>query len=322
MTPIAIRCTVCDAVLDEEELFCPNCGAESPHKSENKPRPTQLSTHNFECRGCGAAMSYDASAGSLRCPFCGSVELEAKPDAPMIAPETVVPFVVSRDRAMEILRRWLNQGFFTPGDLSRQAEVVGMTAVYVPYWIFRGDTHTYWTADSSVFPRPARGDWYPMSGEHAGTHEGVVVGASGALTPAETLAICPFDLAPGVPPEKIDLENVIFEQFIVQRKYARPLAIDNIKAAEHEVCREQHVPGRSRNVNVSVLVTGLSSVGVLLPVWIMAYRYQEQVFRFLVNGQSGRSTGTKPVSVAKIVVTAIAVVIAGLLVALAAMAFI
>lgn len=314
--PIAIRCTVCDAVLDEEELFCPNCGAESPHRGDVKPRATHLSTHNFECRGCGAAMSYDASAGSLRCPFCGSVELEAKPDSPMLAPESVVPFAVSRDRAMEILRRWLGEGFFTPGDLARQAEVVGMTAVYVPYWIFAGNTQTNWTADSSVFPRPARGTWFPMSGEHAGRHHGIVVGASGALTPAETLALCPFDLAQAVPPGGVDLENVIFEQFTVPRKYARPLAIDAIKAAERDICSAEFVPGRSRNVNANVLVTGLESSRVLLPVWTMAYRYQQQLFRFLINGQSGRTTGTKPVSFLRIAVTAAAIGLAVLLLVL------
>lgn len=307
MTQIAIRCMVCDAVLDEEELFCPNCGAESPHKSNDAPRATHLSTHNFECRGCGAAMSYDASAGSLRCPFCGSVELESKPDSPMLAPESVVPFSIARDRAMEILRRWLNEGFFTPGDLSRQAEVVGMTAVYVPYWIFSGNARTNWTADSSTFTRPARGDWFPLTGEHSGRHDGIVVGASGALTPAETLALCPFDLSAGTKPDQVDLENVIFEQFTVPRKYARPLAIDAIKAAERDICRENYVPGRSRNVQANVLVTSLSSVGVLLPVWIMAYRYQHQLFRFLINGKSGRTTGTKPVSMTKIVLTACAI---------------
>jgi hypothetical protein len=39
---------------------------------------------------------------------------------------------------------------------------------------------------------------------------------------------------------------------------------------------------------------------VLLPVWIMAYRYRDVVFRFLVNGQSGKATGRAPTSWRKI----------------------
>ena len=39
---------------------------------------------------------------------------------------------------------------------------------------------------------------------------------------------------------------------------------------------------------------------MLLPVWIMAYRYKDQVYRFLVNGQTGHCTGTAPTSYRKI----------------------
>jgi hypothetical protein len=39
---------------------------------------------------------------------------------------------------------------------------------------------------------------------------------------------------------------------------------------------------------------------MLLPVWVMAYRYEEQVFRFLINGQTGRATGKAPISWLKI----------------------
>ena len=56
------------------------------------------------------------------------------------------------------------------------------------------------------------------------------------------------------------------------------------------------MPGNERNVHVNVRVEGLASEGVLLPVWIMAYRYGETVYRFLLNGQTGQATGQAPLS--------------------------
>src|SRR5215813_3731834 len=162
MPDILIKCSVCGAVLDEEDLFCPNCGTEAPtpdSASESSPpqdptsdfRPptssapaTHLATCNFTCRSCGASMSYDASAQTLRCPFCGSEQLEKKPDEKEIAPDGVVPFVTTREEAIACMRQWLGQGFWRPGNLAAQAAVVGMTAVYVPYWVFEAETHTYW----------------------------------------------------------------------------------------------------------------------------------------------------------------------------------
>jgi hypothetical protein len=78
---------------------------------------------------------------------------------------------------------------------------------------------------------------------------------------------------------------------------------------EQSVC-QQYVPGRARNVRVNVRLEGLSSRPILLPVWVMAYKYRETVYRFLVNGQTGRATGHAPVSWKKmIIVTAIAVAV-------------
>ena len=39
---------------------------------------------------------------------------------------------------------------------------------------------------------------------------------------------------------------------------------------------------------------------ILLPVWLSSYRYRGKVFRFMVNGESGRVAGEAPLSPLKI----------------------
>jgi hypothetical protein len=220
------------------------------------------------------------------------------------------------------MRNWLGQGFWRPGDLAEQAAVVKMTPIYVPYWTFDAQTHTYWTADSSETPAGARANWFPVSGEHEGEYSGLLVGASSALTPGETNALCPFDLSAVVPPEKVDLANITFERFTVQRKYARPLAQQGLEVLETEAC-ERYVPGRARNLRVNVRVMNLASRPILAPVWIMAYRYRDQVFRFLANGQTGRAAGQAPISYRKIgaAIAIVAIVILVILLLFAGRAF-
>jgi len=303
MSDLLSKCEVCRSLLDEEDLFCANCGTEAPRRQEDHETAgnvARLATHNFECAGCGASMSFDARAGSLQCPFCASVDMVQQKDAKVLAPRRVVPFRLSRDEAVVAMRKWLGRGFFRPGNLSEKASVVKMQPVYVPYWVFQATTHTYWTADTSHTPAGARGDWYPLSGEHRGSYADLLIGASGALSPGETAKICPFDLSEGVNPDEADLESFTVEQFAVPRKYARPLARGGLEQMEARACDDAHVPGRSRNVHVNVRIEALSSEPVLLPVWIMAYRYRNRVFRFLVNGQNGRATGGAPLSWLKI----------------------
>jgi predicted RNA-binding Zn-ribbon protein involved in translation (DUF1610 family) len=300
MAETVTKCEVCKALLDAEDLFCANCGTEAPLNGDRQAPPaTQVSTHNFECQGCGASMSYDASAQTLRCPFCGSEKMEEQQDAKTLRPEWVVPFAIGQNDALARLRQFWQGSFWRPGDLAQAAQVTRLTQVYVPYWVFAAKVFTYWTADSSQTPFGARGDWVPVAGENRGNYSGLLVGASSVLTPAETHAIQPFDLSAAVPPEKVDLDNVVYEQFRVPRKYARPLAQQGLETMERQAC-SVHVPGNSRNLKVNVRLEGLAGEPVLLPVWIMAYRYRDQVFRFLVNGQTGACTGTAPTSYAKV----------------------
>lgn len=163
----------------------------------------------------------------------------------------------------------------------------------------------------------SRGDWRPLFGEHRGEYAGVLVGASGSLTSSETHALCPFDLASAVPPSQVDLENVTVEKFKVGRKYARPIAREGLESLECQTCEGLYVPGKARNCKVNTLVEGLASEPVLLPVWIMAYRYKDRVFRFLVNGQTGAATGEAPTSWLKVLgVAAVAAMVLLLLLAL------
>lgn len=244
-------------------------------------------------------MSYDASARNLRCPFCSSEKLTQQKDGKTLRAKVVVPFSVSTDNAQGILRKWLGASFWRPSDLAERAVITRLSKVYVPYWVFSASTHTYWTADSSHTPFGARGDWVPYFGDHRSRYSGVLIGASGALTPSETSNLCPFDISRGVSRDDIQLEEAIVERFVVQRKYARPLARASIESLERESCRK-YVPGRSRNVKVNVKLHGLHSTPVLLPIWIMAYHYKGELYRFLINGQSGRHTGRAPFSYLKL----------------------
>lgn len=290
------RCQVCGAMTDEEDLFCHNCGTEVAAADADTATPSHTaSTHSFRCQSCGASMSYDASAQALRCPFCGATQLSEVPTQRVLQAEHVVPMGVDRGIAEARLRAFLGSSFWHPGDLGRQSQMQQATPVYVPYWVFAGDTHTCYTADSSSTPPGARGDWYPVSGERSDRYQGILISGSSVLTPAETQSLLPFDLQAAVPTGELDLANVTVEQFRVARKHARPWARSTIEQLERGRCAAL-VPGRARNVRVNVMLSNLTSTSILLPVWILAYRYRGQVYRVLVNGQSGKLAGQAPYS--------------------------
>jgi predicted RNA-binding Zn-ribbon protein involved in translation (DUF1610 family) len=324
------RCVVCRSYLDSEDLFCSNCGTENPGGVDEtgtgidlKSRQTkqQASAMSFRCEQCGASMSYDASAKTLRCPFCGSEKLTSRPDARTLKPSGVVPFQVEQSQVESLLRQWLTQGFWKPGDASERSIVSKVTQVYVPFWVFSVSTETAWSADSSAVTASARGSWRPMSGTHNGAYDGILVGASGTLTPQEVQEIAPFDLRHAVQPETLDLDNVIVEEFRVPRRDARTKAASIVEQREAGES-QQSIPGHVRNLNVNVRIQDMRSMPLLLPIWIMAYQYRNQPFRVLVNGQTGEVYGTAPFSYAKLtgVIAAMFVLMLIIIVVVVAMA--
>lgn len=218
-----------------------------------------------------------------------------------IQSDWVVPLVVTATQAEQIFRQWLGSGFWRPSDAADAAQIGKISAVYLPFWVIEAHADTKWTADSSPAPPGCRGDWYPVSGENHASHRDILVGASSILTTTEVDAITPFDLRASVRPSEFNLDLATVEMFRMPRKLARPHAQAIIQERERQIC-SKYVPGRSRRVKVNVRIHGMVSRPVLLPVWILAYHYKQQLHRVLINGQTGKISGSAPFSYAKLVV--------------------
>ncbi len=200
-------------------------------------------------------MSYDASAGTLRCPFCGSTELEKQPDAKEIAP--------SGDRAVRRHTRAggrgdaavVGSGFWRPGDLSQQAAVVKMTPVYVPYWVFQAQTHTFWTADTNRTPPGARASWYPVTGSHEGDIQiaacrGAAAHWSRRRQPLSARSIFRRPPAGQDRLDQLDLRAVHRAAKVCAGRWPAR----GSSSSRRQAC-QQDVPGSARNLKVNVRIT-------------------------------------------------------------------
>jgi DNA-directed RNA polymerase subunit RPC12/RpoP len=315
-------------LIDLEDLFCAGCGRETPPPAGDdgggggdRGRASRVEDGfvGFQCESCGASVTYDADRQGLRCAFCGSVSM-AREEAPTgrIQAERFVPFEVSREDAERLFRAWIAKGLFRPFGIRSLARLVSIEPLYLPFWRFRAETHTYYAGDSSRTPPGARADWCPVFGERSGSVENVLVGATGALSASELEALEPFDFSRRRPYHREELKGHGVEDFGLGRRGARPRARAAMLRVEKALCAAE-IPGRSRNVGVNTIFTNLRSEPVLLPIWINAYRYKEETYRFIVNGQSGRASGTAPVSYLKLALVALAALaLAGAVAAVAA----
>jgi len=315
-----LRCERCREILDDGDLFCPNCGHEAPLSGKDQEQePTgRIAVHRFECTGCGASLTWELGTQGLRCAFCGRAALEEREPVHIQPPRLVVPFQIDQTQASTLFRDWLGRGTFRPGDLRSASIVTEMRGVYLPFWAFSVECHLYWTADSNATPPGAKADWAPCFGEHAACYQHRLVPASGALTADEIGKLNDWNLDAAVPWAPELVRDVPSEAFSVTCKRARALAFEGVEHQLRADCTPE-VPGsRQRNFRINPLYTGAEAWPVLVPVWILAYQYRKRSYRFLVNGQTGKAEGSAPLSPWKLLAVAGLVVLVFVLLVLLA----
>lgn len=312
MTSILHPCERCRSPIEKGDLRCAVCALGVP--AENVTVDPSALGQVLRCRGCGASVNYDADARGVRCTFCTlELELEEVLD-PLEQVGSWAPFTVDRARAGGALKDWLSrQGFFRPSDLSAKARVDDLTPLYMPAWVFDAQVEVAWAADSDAGSR--RSVWAPHSGEVPISFDDVLVGATRGLNPKEVGALLgsysPTTLQDSASSEQdVGADAIVHEAFDTQRSFARGHLMRGIKQRAAQYVEHNCVPGtRVRKVGVSMRIEGLHTRRVALPVWILAWRYGDQVYRAVISGQDPETIhGKLPISWARIGLIALGLV--------------
>lgn len=311
-------CAACGAPVEPMEKFCPSCGAEQPVAAalaESKAAPAQK---YFQCKNCGAEVSIDPDQRSYVCPFCDSTYVvEFTPEQTgRQAPEFVIGFAVTPEQALKNFREWLgSNSWFRPRDL-RMAQVEGkMRGVYIPFWSFSMLAQSRWTANigehwtrTETYTTEENGktvtktrevtetEWWNLSGGHHQYYSGYLISGSRGLPQKEANRIIPFHLAALKRYAPYFLAGWLSEEYSVERQAAEQLSKQAFEQMEQRNIAE-FLPGDTyRSLQTQTEFSQIGSDLILLPIYLLSYRYNNKLYRFLMNGQTGKAEGDKPIS--------------------------
>ena len=327
--PAGHSCQSCAAPLDPDDQFCPACGKSS---SAEKPSTQDPSRKLINCKNCGSTIQTDRDRRSYRCSFCDSTYVvELEPDQTgRQNPEFVIGFAVSREQAKEKFRHWIqDNAWFRPADLKNVDLPEKISGVYLPFWSFSmlaesnwsasiGEywyrTETYTTTENGKTVTRTRTvtetEWWPLSGNFHQYYSGHLISASPGLPQEVAAKVMPFDLPAMKRFEPYFLAGWESEEYNIDRQ----AALDASKKYYH-ACQRQNVsrfmPGDThQSLEVSTWFSRVNSDLCLLPYHLLTYRYQDRLYRFLVNGQTGRVWGNKPFSPKRIMLVILLVIVA------------
>ncbi|QTD41759.1 hypothetical protein [Sporosarcina sp. Te-1] len=297
-----------------------NEGLEQEDVSWNKEKRV------FRCDSCGAETVLDRDADADFCSFCGSSHIAKSENRPGIKPALVVPFKVPQEEAVAKFKTWIGKRYFAPSKLKNSYELDRLSGAYIPYWTFdsqtdstytvRIGTYYYVTVTRTVYedgkPKQVTEQvrkirWRTQHGRYSEFFDDVLVKASRNVASGLINNVEPFQLN-----HLVDYKTEYVSGFLAER-YSIPLKVgwqDAKSIIDSEI--RSGILRKERGdevqiVTVSTSYKGITYKHILLPLWISSFRFNQKVYRFLVNGQTGKVSGQAPISFWKVSFAVLAV---------------
>ncbi len=284
--------------------------------NQSLPAAAIEETRILNCPNCAAQVEFDPATHAAECPFCATPVVTDTGTSRHIKPRGVLPFAVDENTAHGAMNDWLGRLWFAPGGLQAYARKGRrMQGIYVPYWTFDADTHSryhgergtiYYTTRTimqngkQVQQRVAKVRWNRVSGRVSRFFDDVLVLASRSLPKRYTDGLQPWDLSALAPYQPQFLAGFRAEAYTVELSDGFNEARQIMARVIERDVRFDIGGDQQRIHDLDTDLRDVTFKHVLLPIWLAAYKYRGQTYRFVVNGQTGRVQGERPWSAIKI----------------------
>ncbi len=277
-----------------------------------------VEVHTVKCGTCAAETTLDPNIDADECPYCGSsIQRGGEATRKVIAPQGLLPFKVERATARGQFKEWIKSRWFAPNKLKEYSRIdTKLQGVYVPHWTYDSDTVTdytgqrgehYWVTEhytdsqgKSQTRRVRKTRWYYASGRVFNSFDDLLVLASESLPRKYAEKLEPWDLEGLMPYQEEFLSGFKAENYSIDLATGFQTAREMMEPTINRTIRRDIGGDEQRISSKDVQYNTITFKHVLLPVWVSAFRYNNKVFRFLVNARTGEVQGERPWSWAKI----------------------
>ncbi len=288
-----------------------------------------VTRRDLNCENCGATTSVGPTELSTTCPFCGSNRVAARaavPDA--FRPRFLIPFQIERAQCQTLARAWLQRGWLYPRDLMNMARSAEFTGIYLSFWTFGARVRAAWRAqvgyerqenyfdvNEAKFKTRTVIDWRWENGNITVPFDNQLATATSHI-PARLLErLKPYNLDALVTYEPGYLAGWRAQSYEIALNdawdRARAEMREQTRQAAYAEIDSPHVRDFSMNASFDDEVWRL----ILLPVYLTTYRFQNKTYQLVINGQTGKVAGDKPVAWTKVWLIVAALLLPGFVLA-------
>ncbi len=328
-----IKCPHCGGNLifdpNKQTLYCEHCGSEEAIEKntdvmendildgfEKAERVKSGEQAVYKCRNCGAVVVINSDENAVICPFCSTTHIVKEGSFEGLKPQVVVPFRFGGAAASEYAKKWAKRRIFAPRKFKKTLNEENMHGVYEPCYTFDsqtestyvgrvGDRHTR-TVGSG---KNARTETYVVyrnvKGNYDRFYDDVLVSNNANFDQSKINALSPFDLSGQCVYEHKYLSGFSAEAYQKDLKDGW----QDAKAIIDKRIYKEIVRSLKCDVvdylNISTMHTNVTYKYILLPVYLMNYRFKGKDYNVMINGSNGNVKGKTPLSPIRVAIAVI-----------------
>jgi len=287
---------------------------------------TELSLLSYNCPNCAANVQLPKEHLSTLCSFCDSPLVQQQTE--VTYPELVAKFILTQKNAGSRLKEEIAERWFLPKELKERLKPEELKGVYIPFWMIDAQAHSQYQAEIGIHwyeeeeytttengktvtktRRVRRTEWHSLSGTFAKEYSNYLVCGSTGISSEESMELQPFDVGLCLDFTPVHIGGWVAENFTLNASQGAQRASDELRSIQNSAIR-RFLPGDEQRLHSSSIDLKISNERtVLLPIWIATYPYKGQVYRLLVNGQTGEVVGALPKDKLKIALLIVAILL-------------
>lgn len=280
--------------------------------------PDNIKFQKAICKNCGTEQIFNSTSQIKVCNFCGNsfIKENIKRDVEIIMPDFILPFKISKKDFKDRFLEWLSEGEYIPDDILTSSIFDEHIGIYLPMYFYTGEYNSSWSASSGYnrteyyrewdssrkeYEKKTRTvtDWKASNGQVSGSYS--IFG----FAEKDRKKMGSFGESAGF--GKGDLKNY-------DKKDTLNFPMLEFNKSEDETWNtsgnrqlnfiifdkiKHSIPGdRSKDITHDANYKHDSLFKILVPVWIVYYKYNKNKYHFIMDGfDFSRISGKKPENV-------------------------
>lgn len=288
------------SVKDSKELKENN--KEQKEKDSNNEN---VEMDEYICQDCGAKIVADKNTAATFCVYCKNTAILKSRLTDKFSPSQIIPFSKTKEDAIEAFKKVGKGKILMPKEFSDPKNIEELTGVYIPFWLYscKADGHisgkgTKVMMWSDFYYNYTKTDTYNVERDCTYDFEKIPVDGSVRFNDAIMNSIEPFNYEELTKFNYSYLSGFLAEKYDVEKDEAKKITIDRAERSVYNDLQNKaslkynsFIPeGKECNIKEENVEY------VLFPVWMVNIKYNEKMYTFAMNGQTGKLIGDIPYS--------------------------